>query len=931
MLPELGPVVTLLLLLLASQVNYALELVNCGRPLGLENGVIPDKDISASSAHDSSSVGPQFGRLRHDKNGGAWCPKHTVSNDGHEYMEVNLHDLHIVTGVQLQGRFGNGLGQEYAEQIVVDFWRPGFTKWRRWKGRNGKEIVPGNINTYTVADQRFDPPIIGSKVRIIPYSEIARTVCMRIELMGCLYEEGLVSYSMPQGNIKTFDTSHSLDLTDKTYDGIQEDGILTGGLGQLTDGQVGADNFKMDAKSRAKGYEWVGWRNDSFPYGKPVEMVFEFDRVRNFTAMHLHINNYYTKDIQVFSHANVYLSLGGRQFSLEPIQFTYMPDTIMEKARNVTIKLHHKQAKFLKLQMYFSSQWLLISEIYFQAVIVPEGFIEDMDEEENFIPVEENTKEDPLQRDEFHIRSDHMHKKYTGLASKKDSSDDKPLVGLLIFLLGGVIVILVAAIGFIILRHRRLKSTATNSVLSDSFVPTKNLNMKDLEMRVANGHVYGQVTMDEGEKTGQGVEGDIMYQEPFSRQTATCYTDSDLRLQAEYAVPLTSGYSSASVPISTPSRSLPPPLFFPPPPEKYYAATEICANGGASTPRSLPPTSPGSVSSKSARSGSSYEGRSPKRSPGKSQRSLEVPLTPLQSFPPDLMRLLDRVGQGQFAQLELCEVTQYPEWVSDHCKNCKLVIRKSLRHNVPAPVRQDFTDEALTHWRMRDPNIVQLLGANLTSDLLHVVYEFCQFGDLNQFLQEHIAESTSPRPPNAKTLSYGCLLYMATQIASGMKYLESINFVHKDLAARNCLVYPGYSIKISNYGIVRSVYAADYADLGGESALPIRWMAWESIVKGKFSSKSDAWSFAVTLWEILTFAREQPYEDFSDQRVVEHVSHFARSTAKHIMLPQPINCPKEIFDLMCECWQKHDADRPNFREIHLFLQRKNLGYNPETN
>lgn len=48
------------------------------------------------------------------------------------------------------------------------------------------------------------------------------------------------------------------------------------------------------------------------------------------------------------------------------------------------------------------------------SVIVPEGFIQDMDEEENYIPVEENTKEDPLQRDEFHVRSDHMHKKYTG-------------------------------------------------------------------------------------------------------------------------------------------------------------------------------------------------------------------------------------------------------------------------------------------------------------------------------------------------------------------------------------------------------------------------------------------------------------------------------------------------------------------------------------
>jgi hypothetical protein len=48
-----------------------------------------------------------------------------------------------------------------------------------------------------------------------------------------------------------------------------------------------------------------------------------------------------------------------------------------------------------------------------------------------------------------------------------------------------------------------------------------------------------------------------------------------------------------------------------------------------------------------------------------------------------------------------------------------------------------------------------------------------------------------------------------------------------------------------------------------------------------------------------------------------------------LYLPVPINCPKEIYDLMCECWQRNESDRPNFREIHLFLQRKNLGYKPD--
>ena len=48
------------------------------------------------------------------------------------------------------------------------------------------------------------------------------------------------------------------------------------------------------------GYEWVGWRNDTYGTdGKPVEMIFEFDSVRNFSAIILHTNNMFSKDVQV--------------------------------------------------------------------------------------------------------------------------------------------------------------------------------------------------------------------------------------------------------------------------------------------------------------------------------------------------------------------------------------------------------------------------------------------------------------------------------------------------------------------------------------------------------------------------------------------------------------------------------------------------------
>lgn len=211
---------------------------------------------------------------------------------------------------------------------------------------------------------------------------------------------------------------------------------------------------------------------------------------------------------------------------------------------------------------------------------------------------------------------------------------------------------------------------------------------------------------------------------------------------------------------------------------------------------------------------------------------------------------------------------------------------------------KEFLREVAIMKSLRHPNIVLLMGAVTQPPNLSIVTEYLSRGSLYRLLHRHGAR---------ENLDERRCLSMAFDVAKGMNYLHKRNppIVHRDLKSPNLLVDKKYTVKVCDFGLSR-LKANTFLSSKTAAGTP-EWMAPEVLRDEPSNEKSDVYSFAVILWELMTL--QKPWSNLNPAQVVAAVGFRGRRPE----IPSSVD-PK-VAAIIESCWAKEPWRRPSFATI----------------
>lgn len=252
-----------------------------------------------------------------------------------------------------------------------------------------------------------------------------------------------------------------------------------------------------------------------------------------------------------------------------------------------------------------------------------------------------------------------------------------------------------------------------------------------------------------------------------------------------------------------------------------------------------------------------------------------------------------KLGEGAFGEVCLAECE-----IGGHKVEAAV---KTMRCQMTRETRVAFMKEARLMRKYSHPHIVRIIGLAIHAHPLMILMEICPHGSLLSYLRK-----------NKGKISLTERLRFCIESADGLAYLEKKQCLHRDIAARNCLLSLTDQIKISDFGLSDDKRTEMHDDTLGK--VPVKWLAPEVMQDKLYSLKSDVWAYGVLMWEIYADGVD-PYPGMSNLQTR------AKIFCEDYRMPFPEITPPVIAEIGLKlCWAKLPQDRATMKSVHLKLK-----------
>ncbi|TYH88273.1 hypothetical protein ES332_D01G176400v1 [Gossypium tomentosum] len=196
---------------------------------------------------------------------------------------------------------------------------------------------------------------------------------------------------------------------------------------------------------------------------------------------------------------------------------------------------------------------------------------------------------------------------------------------------------------------------------------------------------------------------------------------------------------------------------------------------------------------------------------------------------------------------------------------------------------REFMAEMETLGKIKHRNLVPLLGYCMIGEERLLVYEFMEYGSLEEMLHGR----TKAR--DRRILTWEERKKIARGAAKGLCFLHHNcipHIIHRDMKSSNVLLDHEMEARVSDFGMARLISALDthlsVSTLAGTPGYvpPEYYQSFRCTVRG------DVYSFGVVLLELLTGKRPTDKEDFGDTNLVGWVKMKVREQ-KHMEVIDP--------------------------------------------